>query len=177
MNRVISLVTVLVIASGTAIAQEAESTIGAQLLAPFKADLQQALLEGLASGPQKAIAACRIEAPKIAATLSRDGVRVGRASQRLRNPSNVAPQWVVPILEAWANNASDRAARTVALDADRSGYAEPILVQPLCLTCHGTDIAPDVAERLEALYPDDRAVGYEVGELRGAFWVEFPQRD
>jgi hypothetical protein len=101
-------------------------------------------------------------------------VHVGRASQRLRNPANAAPAWVEPLLEAYARDPAQREARTVALENGRSGYVEPIIVQPLCLTCHGTELAPAVAERIAALYPNDRAVGYAVGDLRGVFWVEFP---
>lgn len=156
-------------------AQEADLAPGARLLAPFKRDLQQALREGLAAGPVEAISACRVRAPEIADALSRQGVRVGRSSHRLRNPSNAAPEWVRPILEDYVNNPSDRAARTVALPDNRSGYVEPILLQPMCLTCHGRKLAPEVASRIQELYPSDRATGFDVGDLRGVFWVEFAQ--
>lgn len=165
---------VFALMAGVVLAQDSEPGPGARLLAPFKQDLQQALLDGLAQGPEEAIAACRIRAPAIADALSRDGVRVGRASHRLRNPANAAPDWVAPILDAYANDPSDRAPRTIPLGDDQSGYVEPIILQPLCLTCHGETLAPGVASRIRELYPTDRAVGYEAGELRGVFWVEYP---
>ncbi len=157
--------------------QESEIAVAAKHLEPFKQELQQALRDGLAQGPVEAIAACRVRAPEIASSLSRDGIRLGRTSHRLRNPSNVAPGWVRPLLDSYESRPSDRAARTVALPDDRSGYVEPILVQPLCLTCHGGNLAPEVASRIEALYPNDRAVGYQVGDLRGVFWMEFPRTE
>ena len=43
-----------------------------------------------------------------------------------------------------------------------------------CLTCHGSSLAPDVAAQISDLYPQDRAVGFEAGDLRGVFWLEFP---
>ena len=51
-----------------------------------------------------------------------------------------------------------------------------IPVQPLCLTCHGTDemIAPEVAQRLQSDYPHDRARGYTVGQIRGAVTIKRP---
>jgi hypothetical protein len=156
-------------------AQESGLGDGPRILAPFKQALMRALAEGLAQGPVEAIAACRIEAPAIAASISQDGVRVGRASQRLRNPANVAPEWVAPILDAYSNEPTDRAPVTVSLGDGRSGYVEPIMLQPLCLSCHGDNLAPDVASRIHELYPDDRAVGYQVGDLRGVFWAEFPR--
>ena len=62
----------------------------------------------------------------------------------------------------------------VPLPDNRWGYVEPITVQPLCLACHGSEIVPDVADRISELYPEDRATGFAVGDLRGVFWVEFP---
>lgn len=165
----------LVLAAGVVEAQEPEPAPGARLLAPLKQELQRALRNGLAQGPVEAIAACRLQAPGIADALSRDGVRVGRASQRLRNPANAPPAWVAPILEAYVTSPSHREPRTVDLPGNRSGYVEPIILKPLCLTCHGEALAPDVATRIEELYPADRAVGYRVGDLRGVFWVELPR--
>jgi hypothetical protein len=43
---------------------------GAEILQPFKQQLQGALREGMARGPADAIAACRMKAPEIAASLS-----------------------------------------------------------------------------------------------------------
>jgi hypothetical protein len=99
---------------------------------------------------------------------------VGRASHRLRNPANVPPEWVAPILDAYVASSADRAPRAVPLADGRWGYVEPILLQPPCLACHGETLAPDVASRIAALYPDDRATGFRVGDLRGVFWIEYP---
>lgn len=155
-------------------AEASDAERGAALLAPFKRELQQALQAGLAQGPVEAISACRVEAPEIARGLSRDGVRMGRASHRLRNPANAPSPWVAGALDAWLADPSDRAPRSFELPDGRRGYAEPIVLQPLCVTCHGEQLAPDVAARIHALYPEDRAVGFRPGDLRGAFWVEFP---
>ena len=166
--------TTLLVAAFTVHAQEAQLARGADLLLPFKQDLQKALKSGLAEGPAEAIQVCRVKAPGIADALSVDGVRMGRSSHKLRNPDNTAPEWVGPIMQAYLDEPSSREPRAVALPGDRWGYVEPIMVQPLCLTCHGAELAPDVAGRIAELYPEDRATGFEAGELRGAFWVEFP---
>ena len=154
-------------------ASDADLARGAEILLPFKRELQRALQEGLAGGPEAAIAACRTRAPEIAASISRDGVRVGRTSHRLRNPANAAPAWVAPLLDRAVSDAAQRAPQTVALSADRRGYVEPITVQPMCLTCHGEALSAAISSRLEALYPEDRAVGFRVGDFRGLFWAEF----
>lgn len=147
---------------------------GAELLRPFKHDLQAALLEGLSQGPDEAIGVCRQKAPEIVKSLEKDGVRMGRTSHRLRNPDNAAPRWVEPILADYVKDPGRAAPRKVALPAGRYGYTEPIFVKSVCLTCHGESIAPEIQQRLDQHYPGDRAVGFREGDLRGVFWVEYP---
>lgn len=147
---------------------------GAELLAPFKTDLKTALISGMEGGPANAIAVCKTEAPHIARDLSVDGVVMGRSSHKLRNHANVAPEWVTPILETFVSNAGAPTPTSVDLGGGRYGYVEPIMTQPLCLSCHGSSLHPDIAARIGELYPDDEATGFSEGELRGVFWVEFP---
>lgn len=136
---------------------------GAELLSPFKAELKEALVAGMQEGPAAAIEICSEKAPVIAAGLSVDGVTMGRSSHKLRNPENAPPEWLEPVAEPIL----------VDLGDGRHGYAEPIFIQPLCLTCHGSNIDPAIAARIEALYPDDQATGFREGDFRGVFWVEF----
>lgn len=155
-------------------ASEQDLARGAELLRPFKQQLKEALREGLAQGPAQAIAACRTRAPEIAGSLSEGEMRLGRASHRLRSPANAPPGWVEPLLEGYRNDPSTRAGRAVRLDERRRGYVEPIFVQALCLTCHGESVSESISSKISELYPDDRAVGYRLGDFRGVFWVEFP---
>ncbi len=159
---------------GPAVAGSGAEPRGSDILAPYKRELQQALRAGMEQGVVEAIGACRVKAPDIAAALSRDGVRVGRASHRLRNPANAAPGWVEPVLAEYVASTAERTPRRVALPDGREGYVEPILLQPLCTACHGTALAAPVAARINELYPGDHAVGFEVGDLRGVFWAEYP---
>jgi len=171
---------------------------GPELLAPFKAELQQALKAGLAEGPVQAVTSCQAKAPGIAAARSQGAVRMGRTSDRLRSPANAAPEWVKPILAAYLGEglgrglaevpgtgsgegpgtpragAPDLTPRSLEIAPGRLGYVEPIVLQPLCETCHGTAIAADVAARIAQLYPQDAATGFRVGDVRGVFWVEYP---
>lgn len=167
---------VLALAVGVGQAQDAELARGSELLSPFKRDLQEALRLGLTKGPVEAIGACRVQAPEIAKALSQDGISLGRTSHRLRNPANSPPEWVSPILGAYVDDSADRAPRVVPLPDNRFGYVEPIVIQPLCLTCHGEDLAPDVAARINELYPEDHATEFNDGDFRGVFWVDFPAK-
>ena len=147
---------------------------GAGIVQPFKMELKSALMSAMAKGPSEAINACRLEAPAIAERMNRDGIRIGRTSHRLRNPSNRPPEWVQPLLTAAVDDAGQSMPRTLRLGADRVGYIEPITVQKPCLMCHGSSIAEPVAQRIARLYPDDEATGFAAGDFRGMFWVEFP---
>jgi hypothetical protein len=51
------------------------------------------------------------------------------------------------------------------------GYVEPIYTKPLCTACHGSAVEPALLAHIRERYPEDRAVGFEEGDLRGLFWV------
>ena len=55
-------------------------------------------------------------------------------------------------------------------------YLRPLLVQRACLACHGdpATFSPEVRAVLARRYPQDRATGYAVGDLRGAVSVRVP---
>jgi len=135
-------------------------------LLPFKKELKAALVGALAKGPEAAIEVCAKEAPAIAQRASHDGVTVGRTSLRLRNPANVPPTWAEAALPSLT------APRVFDLGGGRAGYLEPIKLDELCTTCHGTAVAPELQARISERYPGDRATGFPVRDVRGAFWVE-----
>ena len=169
-----SILLVLVFVSGPALTQETEPARGAELLAPMKMGLKQALMAGMQKGPLNASSVCKDQAPAIADALSVKGIQMGRTSHRLRNPANSAPDWVDVALRAYLDENTDRAPRVVPLADDREGYVEPITIQPLCLACHGEILAPEVAAQIKEAYPNDEATGFEIDDLRGVFWVEYP---
>lgn len=151
-----------------------ESTHGASLLEPMKTELKQALMAGMQKGPLNAINVCKVQAPAIADSLSVDGIKIGRTSHRLRNPKNQAPEWVNAVLQTYLSDEKNRAPQWVSLENHRVGYVEPIAIQPMCLACHGKNLDADIATQINTLYPDDEATGFEIDELRGVYWVEYP---
>jgi len=146
---------------------------GAEIILPFKQQLKQALLQGMADGPVAAVNACHLEAPAIARSFAADNISVGRSSHKLRNPANAPSPWMNAIIDGYLSAPEAQQPVVVRLADGRIGYAEPILTQPLCLTCHGGPIEPALQAKLFELYPDDQATGFDTGELRGIFWAEF----
>lgn len=150
---------------------------GARLGAALKGRLTQAMLDG----PGAAMTACSDEAQGLTAQVrGESGARVGRASSKLRNPTNGGPDWV----QAWLTANEGKPGAEAALSSEVTTTPEgrfarvirPITVEAGCLTCHGDPAAipPPVKEQLAARYPQDAATGYKVGDLRGALWAELP---
>ena len=148
------------------------------------AGLQEAVLSELVrelarGGPSGAIKSCHLDANAAAARTARNAdVAVGRTSDRLRNPGNAPRPWAAPIVERYAGR------RAAGIDGfavdlgDRVGVMRPITQRRLCTNCHGPtdELDPRVRSELQARYPDDRAVGFKEGEVRGWFWVEVPKK-
>jgi hypothetical protein len=142
--------------------------------------LQAALIEALTSelgreGPLGAIHVCRDEAQAITSRVAREqGIDVGRTSHRLRNPANRPRPWVETFVSGGADKDYDAVQpRLVDLGA-RVGLVRPINTLGMCTQCHGNEgeILPEVREAIAAAYPEDRATGFAVGDLRGWIWAE-----
>ena len=143
-------------------------------------ELTAALLTALGTGgPVEAVEVCSVEASPIAARLSEQaGARVGRTALRVRNPENAPDEAVREVMETFAHDLAAGATAPPEHFETRSDgsarYMSAIVAQPLCITCHGSEIAPEVATAIAEFYPSDQATGFAVGDLRGAFIVEWP---
>lgn len=151
--------------------------IAAQLQGRLKSRLEAAIAQG---GPVAAIGVCRDEAPGIASEVSAaTGAVVRRTSLRVRNPANEPDAWERKGLERFEQlkaGGADLAAvefneRLVVDGRPVRRYLKPIVTLPLCTTCHGTSVSPELSAAISARYPTDRATGFAQGDLRGAFSV------
>ncbi|HSM39210.1 MAG TPA: DUF3365 domain-containing protein, partial [Afifellaceae bacterium] len=124
------------------------------------------------------IAVCRHLAPEIEARIEEEtGWEVRRVGLKVRNPDNAADVTERGILlgyESRAAGGQDPALfRTIRLE-ERDGkqmvhFTQAIPMFDMCEACHGANIAPEVMSEIRALYPEDQAVGYHPGDIRGAF--------
>lgn len=140
-----------------------------QMAERLMGELQEALAT---TGAPGAIEVCSIRAPEIAAAVSNEyGLLVGRTSFRLRNVANRPPDWAEA---AVAERVADPQ-YFVGPDGQLAALM-PITMQEQCSMCHGSaDAIPeDVEATLAEIYPDDQAVGFAPGDLRGWFWIETP---
>jgi hypothetical protein len=147
------------------------------------AKLSGALGEAMAKGgPASALSVCSEKAPQIAKEVAAaHGVTLRRATHKPRNPKNAADEVEKAALEAFgaalAKKEAPKAQIITNADGSRTFLAPIVLGIPLCLQCHGTpnqDIAPETFAAIQKLYPNDKATGFELGDLRGLWRITFP---
>lgn len=134
------------------------------------------------SGPEGAIPVCKDMAPKMAAEISRQtGWRIKRVSLKARNDVRAIPdEWEKAALEDFDRRATAGEPPAQLEKGEKIGneyrYVKALPVQPLCLSCHGPvdQLSPAVKSALSQHYPNDRATGYSVGQIRGAISVRKP---
>ena len=147
--------------------RQAIKALGSQL----KQELRQAMAAG---GPVAAVKVCHTRAAAIAAAVSAETQwEIGRTSLKWRNPNNAPDEWEQQTLRQFEQRkaAGEAVAKLEAMKTTNEGfrYMKAIPTQGLCLTCHGTEIKPEIASELQRLYPEDNATGFRLGDIRGAF--------
>jgi len=146
--------------------------------------MKMAMKEG---GPVQAIKVCNESAPSIAGNISKKhNWKVGRTSLKLRNPANTPDAWEEAVLKKFVERraAGESPASMAYFEVvEENGvknfrFMKAIGMPPLqkmpCLKCHGENIDPKISSKLNELYPNDKAVGYKPGEIRGAFTIVQP---
>jgi hypothetical protein len=185
LNRMIIILAVVsFLLSTPALAYDTKAleTEAAQVIQAFAKELKAELRAGLkAGGPVKAIEVCREKAPEIAKRVSaKTGWTIGRTSLRLRNPNHAPDAWEQGVLENFqiqAKEGADPGGLVLSDVVKENGKTvfrlmKGIKTGGLCLKCHGSQLSPQLKERLVDLYPYDRATGFKAGDLRGAYTLE-----
>ena len=137
-------------------------------------NLKKALQEG---GPEHAVSFCNTRAGPIAEDMSAKlDAAIGRVSDRPRNPANAADDVELAIIREFkaALAAGNKPKAAVRQRGERVVGYYPIVTNGMCLQCHGeagTEINAATLDLIQQAYPDDKATGYGVNELRGLFVV------
>ncbi len=103
--------------------------------------------------------------------------QIKRVSDKSRNPKNIANEQEL----AYINKSKELLSKGEEIkpeitEANGKMIAYyPILTNQLCLQCHGnpnTQVLPNTLSQIEKLYPEDKALGYKINELRGIWVIE-----
>jgi hypothetical protein len=136
----------------------------------------------LRDGPAGAVVFCKAEAGTLTGAYASDEVVISRTSLRFRNPGNRPDSLAETVLRAMQDSIDQGVVARPFLQETPDGmvhYYKPILVQAMCLNCHGSvpgQVQPDVLAKIDSLYPGDLARNYQEGQLRGAWHVRFARK-
>lgn len=142
----------------------------------LKGKLSEAIKTG---GIKGAVGQCTTIAPELNASISEQSpFEIGRTALKLRNPDNAPDPWERANLELFVRQLSaggdHKTMEAYDVTVTKEGqklfrYMRPILTGEMCLGCHGPAVPQDIKQEIARSYPDDKATGYTLGELRGAF--------
>jgi hypothetical protein len=161
-----------------AAARERAENAAGKLMETLFLELTTALKNG---PPQEALHVCADRAPEVARKIQEEhGVSVRRFALRTRNKKNTPDayerKWFEDALQSYDGGKGPAPKPTAEVVDGELRYIRPILLAEMCTKCHGTSeqISPEVRAALEERYPDDDAIGFKPGDLRGAVSVRVP---
>lgn len=146
----------------------------------FMKDLKGVLINQIqTNGVLQAVSVCSDTAQVLTNNFGvQKGVFVRRVSFKNRNANNSPDDFEKKVLSKFEllhqnkelNNETEHVEIVQEGEFKYLRYLKPILVQAECLNCHGseTDIMPEVKQLIAQEYSNDKAVGYKIGDLRGA---------
>jgi hypothetical protein len=107
-----------------------------------------------------------------------------RVSHKARNPKNRANESELDWLHRFQADlvkGNPPKPLVVAGAGDVLTFIAPIVMtNAVCLSCHGKpqkDIQPPDVELIRRLYPEDQAIGFSLGELRGMWRIDFKKAE
>ena len=132
-------------------------------------------------GVVEAIGYCNVAAYPLTATYAQEGIEIRRTTLRYRNeknkPTSLEKEYLKSFEDAWQDG-KELATKAVQQKDGTVHYFKPIMIQPLCLVCHGKaseQIQESTLAKLDELYPNDQARNYEPDQLRGLWHVAFKE--
>jgi hypothetical protein len=154
--------------------------IGQKIAGSLLMSLQKELKKTIENdGMVAALSICNLRASQLTDSIkhSIDGVvSLKRTSLRYRNPVNSPDAGEREALISFQKSfiktgilPEDMIIKINGTNEQNFRYYKPLLIKPLCLNCHGhpEKIAPEVANYLKKLYPEDHATGYSIDQFRG----------
>lgn len=156
--------------------------IAAETFSLLSSNLQSAIQSG---GVSNALPFCSLAAsPLTAGMAAKQGVTLRRVTHKPRNPADKADAVELGILKQFeaalrtANATNPPPPMVTNLTAGTATFFAPIVLSnELCLKCHGApgkDISGENVAVIQRLYPQDEATGFKLGDLRGAWRIDFP---
>jgi len=131
-------------------------------------------------GITNAIQFCNMNALPLTDSLSKTfNAKIKRSSLKLRNPGNQPDSleaYMLDLYQQIQKMKKPMVGKTLLANNGDLRYFAPIMLKSKCLKCHGV-IGQDIKDETYAIikehYPIDQAVGFQEGELRGIWSINF----
>ncbi len=107
---------------------------------------------------------------------------IKRTSLKLRNPNNAPNNEEKQLLEAYQYSFDKKFPIKEGTQVLKNGdilYTKPIFIKGLCLNCHGKPggtLNQDADARIRDFYPNDKALHYVDGDLRGMWSIKLSKK-
>ena len=106
---------------------------------------------------------------------------IKRVSDKPRNPKNFANTEELKYITIFKNDAKNNKESTpIVLESlEKVNVYYPIKTNGMCLQCHGTpkkQITESTFAAIQKLYPKDKAIGYNINQVRGIWNVSFNKK-
>ncbi len=157
------------IVKGKEIAQNTVKKLGGNLMQQMKK-----------GGPKQAIPFCNTAAnPLTKEVADKYQVSIKRTSHKIRNEDNNPNATETAILNQYLASLSKGEKLKPIVSKDKEGnvhFYAPMKLEAKCLACHGTvgkEVSVKTDSLIKSLYPNDKATGFKVGDLRGIVNITF----
>jgi len=133
-------------------------------------------------GVSQAAPYCNAHASDLTAKMEEKfNVAIKRTSLKLRNESNAPDEAEKGVLEQFESMLADGEKIVPFVELDAEGlphFYAPIKLKDKCVACHGVigeSMKQETDSIIKVLYPNDRAVGFKEGDLRGIWSIAFKE--
>lgn len=159
--------------------QKSGTEISKQTQGVLLSNVSKAMQQG---GSLYAVEFCNLQASGLVDSLNAEfDCKISRITDKNRNPENHLGTKTDRQIWAYFSNIQqhEELHDTLVQNKEKITYYKPILTaMPACLQCHGPaeEIEPETYKKIQNLYPEDKATGYSLNELRGMWKIEFGKK-
>ena len=153
---------------GLKIALEAKAVLGKNLMGKIQKE-----------GTLAALAFCNVKALSLTDSMSVvNNVSIKRVSDKPRNSKNKATLEEEKYIDIFKENAKNNIESEPILveNSNSATVYYPIVTNSMCLQCHGNpkvEVSDKTFAAIKKMYPSDKAIGYDINQVRGIWNVTF----
>lgn len=154
--------------------------VGLEYALSTKAQLGKNLMGTIKKkGTTEAVTFCNERAYFLTDSMAKvHNANIKRVSDKPRNQNNKANDTELAHIETFKKIVADQqeVEAIVEEQENKVNFYYPITTNSMCLQCHGSlnkELKPNTYKTIKGLYPNDKAIGYDVNQVRGIWSISF----